>query len=180
MTPETPLSLALRRSAWVGCSILAILIPLVPLGHQTDALLVPDLLFCVTLIWVIREPRITTVGLIALLGLMGDIFLGRPIGLGALALVLTSEAFRQQARFFQENTFLLEWLAAVIFFIFAQLGMSFVLLLTFSETPAFADMMRYTLGLAIIYPFVTGFLLIAFKLRSPQPGQTSDRLGRVR
>lgn len=180
MSQQTPLAAGIRRTTWVLCSILAILIPLVPLGHRADALLVPDLLYCVTLIWVIREPRVTLIGLIAALGLIADIFLGRPIGLGALALVLTSEAFRQQARFFQENSFVLEWIAAIIFFLMAQLGMSFVLLLTFSETPAMGDILKYTAGMAIAYPLITGFLNITVKLHSPSPGEVSDRLGRVR
>jgi len=180
MTPQTPLSAGIRRTTWVVCSIFAILIPLVPLGHRADAWLVPDLLYCVTLIWVIREPRITLVGLIAALGLIGDIFLGRPIGLGALALVLTSEAFRQQARFFQENMFFLEWIAAIIFFLVAQLAMSFALLLTFSDPPAMKDILKYTAGMAIAYPLLTAFLKLTVKLHSPRPGEVSDRLGRVR
>lgn len=180
MTPKTPLAIGIRRATWIATSLVAVLIPLVPLGHRTDAWPVPDLLFCITLIWVIREPRITGIGTIALLGLTADIFLGRPIGLGALALVLTSEAFRQQARFFQENIFLLEWLAAVLFFFAAQLLMAFVLLITFVDPPAMKDILRYTLGTIIAYPLLTALLFVLLKLHSPRPGQIADRLGRVR
>ena len=180
MTPSTPLAMGLRRATWIGFAIIAILIPLLPLGHQSDAWLVPDLLYCLTLIWVIREPRIIGVGTVAMLGLACDIFLGRPIGLGAIMLVLTSEAFRQQARFFQENMFLLEWAAAVVFFMLAQLGMSLVLVLTFTDPPQMGNVLAYVLGTAIAYPLIAGLLYASVKVRAPQPGQVSDRLGRVR
>lgn len=180
MTPTTPLAIGLRRAAWVGVSIVAILIPLVPLGHQAEAWLVPDLLFCVTIIWVIREPRITTMGLIAIIGLIGDIFLGRPLGLGAIMLLLVSEAFRQQARFFQENPYILEWLATSLFYLIAQLAMSLMLLITFADPPPMGVLLRYVTVTALAYPVITALLILGMRLRSPPPGQVSDRLGRVR
>jgi hypothetical protein len=49
--------------------------------------------------------------------------LSRPVGLGALALLLSAEAMRTKAGLFRGAPFVVEWLAAVALFAVSLLGM---------------------------------------------------------
>ena len=85
---------------------------MIPLGPG-GALVAPDLLYCLLVAWVVRRPARTPLWAIVALGLFADVMLSRPLGLGALALMLAVEAFRRRAVLFHGAPFLLEWLAAV-------------------------------------------------------------------
>ena len=99
---ETPVLLALGFVA-----VFAALIPLAPGG----GLAAPDLLYCLVVAWVVRRPAHVARGDLVL-GLFADVMLSRPLGLGALALMLLAEVFRRRAVLFYGAPFLVEWLAA--------------------------------------------------------------------
>ena len=80
----------------VGLGIVAIHAALIPLGPG-GALVAPDLLYCLLVAWVIRRPARTPLWAVLALGLFADVMLSRPIGLGALGLMLVAEAFRRRA-----------------------------------------------------------------------------------
>ena len=94
--------------------------------------------------------------------------LSRPIGLGALGLVLVSEWFRLRARRFHGSPFVLEWLAAAAAFAGMLAGMELALALVFADRPGFAAMLRYGITTALAYPLIVLGLTWCLNLRAPR------------
>ena len=133
--------------------VVAVYAALVPLGPGSG-LVPPDLLYCLVVAWVIRRPASAPLGVVLLLGLFGDLMLSRPPGLGALGLLLASEAFRANRRFFHGVPFLVEWLAATAGFAAMLAGIGLALALTLADPPGLAASLRHVLATALAYPLV--------------------------
>jgi len=156
---ETLLYLALALAA-----TLAPLLPLSPGG----TLMPPDLAYCLTIAWVIRRPARLPFPAILLVGLLGDILLSRPVGLGALGLLVLAEAFRNRAHLFWSAPFPLEWLAAALGFAGLLAAQHLALSLVFSPPPGFALSLNYLAATAVAYPVVVLGLTWVVGLRAPR------------
>lgn len=145
-------------------AILAAMIPLAPGG----TLVPPDILWCVVVAFALRRPGAAPLWLIVVLGLTADLMLSRPVGLGALALVLSAEAMRANAALFRGTPFVIEWLAAAALFALALAGMEAVLRLALAEGPTLGAAARHLVATAIAYPLVVFCLtrLPAMRMRS--------------
>ena len=156
---ETALYLALGLAATI-----APLLPLAPGGR----LMPPDLAWCLTVAWVIRRPARLPFPAILAVGLLGDVLLSRPLGLGALGLLLLAEAFRNRAHLFWSAPFPLEWLAAAAAFAALLAAEHLALALVFAEPPGLALALRYLAATAIAYPLVVLGLVWVAGLRAPR------------
>jgi hypothetical protein len=88
------LSPFLARIVLVVLALAAIHVPMIPVSHAADRLPVPDLLFCLLAAWVVRRPERLPLLLVVALGLLADLLQARPVGPGALGLVLATEVLR--------------------------------------------------------------------------------------
>ncbi len=164
-------TLALALLAFV--CIYASLIPLAPGG----TLVAPDLLYCLFAGCVYRRRAPTPVWLLAALGLLADLMLARPVGLGALSFVFAIEALRRAAPLVRGGPFALEWLAVGLGFAL-QLAIIIVgMRLSFLESPNVEVMLRYGIATMIAYPVVCLALAWGPGLRAPRAG--SGALPRV-
>lgn len=150
MSGLSPVAANLALAGFGLVAILAAMIPLAPGG----ALVPPDILWCVVVAFAVRRPGAAPLWLIVMLGLTGDLMLSRPVGLGALALVLSAEAMRANARFFRSAPFLVEWLAAMALFALALAGMEALLRLAMTEGPTLGAAARHVVATAVAYPLV--------------------------
>jgi len=150
MSGLSPLAANLVLAGFGLVAILAAMIPLAPGG----ALVPPDILYCVVVAFALRRPGSAPLWLIVVLGLTGDLMLSRPVGLGALALVLSAEAMRANARFFRGTPFMVEWLAAVALFTLALAGMEAILRLAMADGPTLGAAARHVVATAVAYPLV--------------------------
>lgn len=157
-----------------GVSVMAALIPLAPGGN----VVAPDLVYCLLVAWVIRRPSRTPVWAVVLIGLFADVMLSRPIGLGALALLLVSEAFRVRAAAFHGTPFLIEWAAAMAGFALVLAGMNLALALVLASPPGLAPSLRYLVVTALAYPIVVLGLTWCLRLRAPK-APAPRHLGRL-
>lgn len=148
-------------------AVQAALIPLEPAG----GLVAPDLLYGLVVAWVIRRPAGTPLWAIVTLGLFADLMLSRPVGLGALGLVLVAETFRAQAARFTDVPFPLEWLAAAMGFVVMLVAMQVALELVFAEPPAVSSLLRYAVATAIAYPLIVFGLTWCLGLRVARSGE---------
>lgn len=162
---------ALRRSletpllAGLGVvSVLAVTMPVGPGG----TLGAPDLLACLLVAWVVRRPAQLPLGLVVALGLFADLLLSRPLGLGALGLVVVVEAFRRRALLFHGAPFVVEWAAAVAAFALMLAGVSLALGLVFAPTPGVGPSLRHVAATAIAYPLVVLGLAWCLGVRAPE------------
>jgi rod shape-determining protein MreD len=136
-----------------GLGVLAILAAMIPLAPG-GTLVPPDILWCLVVACAVRRPRETPLWLIMALGLAADLLLSRPVGLGALALVLSAEAMRANARLFRGAPFLVEWLATSALFALTLAGMEAILRLALSEGPTLGAAARHLAATAFAYPAV--------------------------
>lgn len=142
---------------------LAALLPLAP-GSR---LMPPDLGFCLTIAWVIRRPARLPFPAILVVGLLGDLLLARPVGLGALGLLLVAEAFRHRAPLFWSAPFPVEWLAASVAFAGMLAAENLALAAVFAEPTGAALAVRHVAATAVAYPFVVLGLVWCAGLRAP-------------
>lgn len=156
---ETPVLLAIGVAA-----VLAVTMPLGPGG----ALVAPDLLYCLLVGWVIRRPARTPLWLVVGLGLFADALLSRPLGLGALGLLLVVETFRRRAILFHGAPFVIEWVAAVAAFALMLLATNLVLGAVMMAPPGLGPSLRYLTATAVAYPLVVLGMTWCLGLRAPR------------
>ena len=154
----------LEKAIFVGLGVVAVEAALIPLGPG-GALVAPDLLFGLTVAWVIRRPATAPLWAVLLLGIFADLMMSRPLGLGALGLLLASEWFRQHSARFQAAPFPLEWLAMALAFALVLAGMQLALALVFADGPGLAVLARYAVTTALAYPLVVLGLVWCLNLR---------------
>lgn len=163
---------------FLGLGVVAVQAALVPLGPG-GTLVPPDLLYCLAVAWVIRRPKSAPLWAITGLGLFADVMLSRPIGLGALGLLLASEWFRLHARRFHGSPFPLEWLAAATGFAAVLGGMTLALALVLAPRPGLATLLPYLAATAIAYPLVVLGLTWCLRVRAPGAQRFGNPLGRL-
>jgi rod shape-determining protein MreD len=159
-----------------GVAVLAAMIPLGP-GGRLGA---PDLLYSLLVAWVIRRPARTPLWVVLLLGLFADVMLSRPIGLGALGLLLATEVFRARATLFHNTPFPVEWLAASAAFAAMLAAMHLVLTAALAAPPGLSASLHYLLSTTIAYPLVVLGLTWCLRLRAPRAADGDFRPGRLR
>ena len=136
-----------------GFGLVAILAAMIPLAPGGD-LVPPDILWCVVVAFAVRRPGAAPLWLIVALGLLGDLMLSRPVGLGALALVLSAEAMRANSGRFRGAPFVIEWVAAAALFALALAGMEALLRLALAEGPTLGAAARHAVATALAYPVI--------------------------
>lgn len=147
--------------------VLSVLVVMMPLGLD-DRLAPPDLLYALLVAWVIRRPRGAPFVLVVSLGLFADLMLSRPLGLGALMLVLAVELFRQRARLFWGVPFALEWLAVLLAFAVLLAVENLVLAVAFVPPPGLVISLQHLAATAVAYPLVVLGLTWCLGVRAPE------------
>lgn len=174
----------MRRSPLVGNALLLALafvaaqLMLLPLAPG-DGIVIPDLIYALVIAWVIRRPAATPMWVVLVIGLYADVMLSRPVGLGALALLLVAEAFRSRSVLFHGSPFPLEWLAAAAGFAAMLVGERLALDLILADAPGVAMMARYLVATALAYPLVVLGLSWCFGIRTPRGSGSGRGFGRL-
>lgn len=153
--PDRPAGRPFSRTAELillgGFGIVAIYAALLPLAPD-GGMMPPDLLYCLVIAWVLRTPKPLPILLIAGLGLLADILLSRPMGLGAVGLLLSAEFIRRRSGRLIGAPFPLEWAAAILTFALMLVGMQALLHLVFAAPAGPHDLLRHFLGTLMAYP----------------------------
>ncbi len=161
-------------------AVLAIIyLNLLPLRTGSAFSASPDLIYCLTIGWVMRRPDSAPVILVALAGLTADILLGRPLGLWALLMVLASEFFRNRETGKGLQMRLLEWFSVAASFLVILLAYKAVLTIGFSTAPTFTALAWHLLLTVVAYPPSVAVLYWGLKIRAPLAVDRSRSIGRV-
>lgn len=118
----------------------------------------PDLGLCLTLVWVLRRPEQAPVALIALLFLVEDVLLWKPLGLWTAIVVLGSEAARRREHRWRELPFMVEWARVAMLVAVMILANRIVLALFFHPLPALGPALLQYIATVAAYPLVAGVL----------------------
>ena len=171
--------IAVLRLLYIALAALCITLPLVTLDYSVDRRLPPDLLFALSIAWIVRHGRSANMPLVVGMALLADFVLMRPIGLGAVMMLLTSEVARNNARILRDQGFVLEWITFGIGLGLMMLAQNLLLALSLSETPSLGDIGQILLATIVCYPFIVALLHYIIRLRPAGGRLRVDRLGRV-
>lgn len=167
MTAPRQLPAVVETALYVGLGLAATVAPTLPLAPG-GGLMPPDLAFCLTIAWVIRRPARLPFPAILAVGLLGDVLLARPVGLGALGLLVAAEAFRNRAHLFWSAPFPLEWLAAAGAFAALLAVEHLALEIVLAAPPGLTLSLRSLAATAVAYPLVVLGLVWVVGLRAPR------------
>jgi rod shape-determining protein MreD len=166
-----------HRTLYVALAGVLLFLRLLPLGSVAGTWPGPDLLLCLTLVWVLRRPDYVPALLIALVVLLEDLLLMRPPGLWAALVVLAAEFLRIRTGLTRELGFLVEWLLVAAVILAAVLGYRLVLAVVMLPQAGLGQTLVQATGTILCYPLVVGVSRVAFGVRKPATGET-DAYGR--
>jgi rod shape-determining protein MreD len=178
MKASRPLPPMAENALLLGLGVAMVLAAVTPLDPG-GGLPAPDLVYGLVIAWTIRRPATTPLWIVLALGVFGDLMLARPVGLGALGLVLAYEWFRLNAARLHAAGFAIEWLAAAAGFAAVLAGMRIALELVFADAPGLGVLLRYFVATAIAYPLVVLGLTWCLDLRAPR-ARRLGAMGRLR
>lgn len=170
----------LYRALYMWLGLLAIAYPLLPLQFTPARWPAPDLLFALTIAWVVRAPESAPFLLVALLAIIADAVLMRPLGLWALLLLMASETVRYSYRGIQERGVLSEIAMAAALLMIMLVMQNLLLWISFSQSLELARMLQIGLLTLLCYPVMVGFLHYILRVRKPDTANRPDRLGKIR
>ncbi|MFO1207826.1 MAG: rod shape-determining protein MreD [Amaricoccus sp.] len=179
MTARRPLPASVALALFLSLGLFAVLAPLAPFA-PAGGLVVPDLLYCLVIAWVVRRPATAPLWAVVLLGLFGDLMLARPVGLGALGLVMISEWFRRRGYLFHSAPFPFEWLVAGLGFAAMLAGIRLVLAVTFAGGPGAGVLLSYLVATVLAYPLVVLGIVWCLGLRAPRAQAFGNPPARLR
>ena len=149
---------------------------ILPLSNG-DGFPVPDLLLGLTLAWLLRRAAHVPALAIALVFLIEGLFVMRPPGLWALAVLLGSEFLRRREAVVREMNLLLEW--AMVASVMLAMTLAYRLALVIVMVPRDPlDLSVAKLAVTILtYPLMVWLLQTVLRVRKPATGEV-DELGR--
>ncbi|MCB1352498.1 MAG: rod shape-determining protein MreD [Rhodobacteraceae bacterium] len=159
----------LRQGAFLLVCAAAIYLPLAPLAPGSERV-APDVLFCVVIAWVLRDPASAPAWIIIAAGLVADLVLARPVGLGALGLLAASELARAQRDRIHGINILVEWIAVLLLFVLTWAATLFVLRLSFADTPGLDISLRLVTETAMMYPLISLVAALGMRIFGPARG----------
>ena len=164
------------RLLFAGLAALILFVRILPLNAVPARFPGPDLILCLTLVWVLRRPDYVPALLIAWVLLLDDLLAMRPPGLWTLIVLLGTEYLRSRETTLRDIPFALEWLivGAMITAMTVLNGLVLALFLVPQAGPSLIALQ--TLATIAAYPLVVLATLFAFRLRKAAPGEV-DALG---
>lgn len=168
------------RSLFLLLGLLALAYPLLPLQFTPERWPAPELLFTLTIAWVVRQPESAPFLLIAALALLADAALMRPMGLWALLLLMASETVRFSYRSIQERGIIMEFFMVTALIVVMVLMQSILLWISFSQSLNAVQITQFVLLTLLCYPFTVAFLHYILRVRKPDHSNRPDRLGKIR
>ncbi|OYX44468.1 MAG: hypothetical protein B7Z02_05035 [Rhodobacterales bacterium 32-67-9] len=164
------------RLLYAGLAALVVFVRILPLNAVPVRFPGPDLILCLTLVWVLRRPDYVPALLIAGVLLLDDLLAMRPPGLWTLIVLLGTEYLRSREATLRGIPFALEWL--IVGVVIAVMTIVNAVLLALFLIPQAGTSLIVLQALATIaaYPLVVAATHFVFRLRKAAPGEV-DALG---
>lgn len=105
----TRLDLVARSLFPIGLTLLLVMAGLVPLGAPGLSPIVPSLGLIAVYYWATYRPDLMPASAVFLIGVIQDLLVGGPLGVGVLVLLLVYAVMSAQRRFVATGSFLLAW-----------------------------------------------------------------------
>ncbi len=169
---EAPLREVLGGAAlYLLCCLALLFLRLLPLNAGLAGWPGPDLALCLTFAWVLRRPERLPALVIALVFLVEDILLMRPIGLGAAIVLIATEAARLREVRWRDQPFMVEWLRVGLLLGAMLLGYRIVQVMFLLPVPALGQVILQFIATLAAYPLVVVAAQGLFGLRRVSPAE---------
>jgi rod shape-determining protein MreD len=165
------------RTIFVGVALLLLVVRLLPLGFDAGHWPGPDLLMCLTLVWVMRRPDHLPALLIAVVFLVEDLMLMRPPGLWTALVLIATEFLRSRAALTRELNFVVEWLLVALIMVAMLLAYRLTFAIALMPQPPFGFAMIQVMWSVLCYPVVVAVTAATLDLKKPATGEV-DNYGR--
>lgn len=172
MADLTPTQFWIRRGGFLAIALILQIQALIPLDMTANRIPGPDILFGLTMAYVIRRPEYVPLWSIVLVFFLRDIISMAPLGIWTFIMVISTEIVRSNLQAFREYYFGIEWLWISILFAGALLALQLALFLSLSFTPKFVDQLYQFLFTAGLYPVIVGIMRYGFRIDRPAAGKT--------
>jgi rod shape-determining protein MreD len=169
MTRRRSPALMLRCLVFLGICLGAVCLPMAPLAPGADRM-PPDILFCVAMAWLLRDPVSAPIVIILPAALLADLLLARPLGLGALGLVLATEFARSRRELLRGPNMVAEWILVALLFGAMWLGLQILLRLSFSGGPDLETTAGLLLETSLYYPLISLIAALGMRMFGPRIG----------
>jgi rod shape-determining protein MreD len=136
----------------------------------------PDLILCLTLVWVQRRPEYVPALVVAVVFLVDDMLAMRAPGLWALLVLIGTEFLRSRETDFRDLPFLVEWAITSIVIVAIVVANRLVLTIFVIPQTGLALTILQALATIAVYPLVVIVSHFAFGLRKAAIGEV-DALG---
>ncbi len=163
------LSTWMGRLTYFAVAMAILFFDLLPLSFTPRFTPAPDVLFGLTLAFLLRRPEFVPSWLIALVFLLSDILLMRPPGLWTAIMLMVASLTRGQEYRFRERAFVLEWgyVGGIIFL--AMLARRMILFVALvPQIGAGMSMLHYLVTVAV-YPLIVFFCYALLGIRKVTP-----------
>lgn len=166
-----------HRLLFLAIAATFLFVRLLPLSTMPARIPGPDLLLCLTLVWLQRRPDYVPALLIVCVFLFDDILSMRPPGLWPLVVLLGTEFLRSREATLRDLPFIVEWFVTSGLILVLSLANWLFLSLVMVPQAGFGPMLIQVLTTIAAYPMVVGITLLAFGVRKTSKGEV-DALGR--
>lgn len=164
------------RLLFLGLAAAILFVRLLPLSAVPARFPGPDLLLCLTLVWIQRRPDYVPAFIIAAVFLLDDVLAMRPPGLWALIVLMGTEFLRSRETTLRDLPFVVEWGATSALIVAMTLINWLVLALFMVPQVGFGQITLHMLATIAAYPAVTLAMLLLVRLRKAAKGEV-DALG---
>lgn len=165
-----------HRALYFALAALIVFVRILPLSTSPGDWPGPDLLLCLTVVWVLRRPDYIPALSVALVFFIDDLISLRPPGLWSLIVLVGTEYLRSRETATRDLPFLLEWVfagAVIAGMLFAN---RFAYALFMIPQAALGQVLVQYLATVVAYPVLAVAMQISFGLRRAAPGEV-DALG---
>lgn len=156
---------------YVFCFLVFLFLRILPLNIGFMGWPGPDLVLCLTFAWVLRRPERLPALLIALMFLIEDILLMRPIGLWAAIVLVGTEAARLREVRWRDQPFMVEWVRVGLLIGAMMLGYRVVQILFLLPVPGLGQVILQFIATLAAYPLVVAMAHWLFGLRRVSPAE---------
>ena len=170
----------LYRGIYLLLGLFMVALPLLPLQFNPSQWPMPDMLFALTLAWVVRQPRSAPFLLVAALALLADAVLMRPLGLWAFLFLIVVETIRISYKSIQERGVIFETMVAFAALVIMLMAQNIVLWISFATPMPLAISAKFILRSLLFYSFMIIFLHYIIRVRKPDISHRPDRLGKIK
>jgi len=165
--------------AYFGVMSLIILWHLLPIQVGPRGYPRPDLMICITIVWVLRRPQYLPTPLIAAVFLVTDMLFMRPPGLWTALVVIGVEFLRAREATSRESPFLVELGMVALVLAAMTVANRLILAALVVQQAGFGLAILQLIATVLIYPLIVLLSRLIFDIHKMTPGEI-DTMGRPR